>query len=473
MKLRTISLLSLLVLIIITFTLVACSKTSNLYKFFDSDGTLLHEVKVSDDLVPSYELPMDTEMWDYISWEATNSYEMTAKREPQYNYFIGNVFQIIVYDLGYVPISTGSGFVFNEDGWFITNNHVMDEGYYAEAIFDIRDSTKGESFTKLDIDLVSYQHSDKDIFIGKLTNYSKIGSEYYKEFSFSTQYLVGDLTYSVGYPNSSIKLEINKGYVQSDLSSIYDKVYSGITYIGSTSFIAPGSSGGILLNSNLEVLGMTTIGISDNNGNFILGGAIEAFNFINQISNVSSNSLKNYALFLHPDEAIFINFFKNHVSKNNKFSKTEMYDWVRYTWKFYDEVEFQNTIEQGGAGLKNGLITVDSDGWIKSEYSIYWEIGDRMEVSFYGYYSHTEGFKDFTYEFKYTWNDGDSYSCKSTEINYSTNISLTLNKYTITKSPYNLNISQENIEYMKDKFNDQYEWFSRFINSGFNTTQLP
>ena len=62
-----------------------------------------------------------------------------------------------------------------------------------------------------------------------------------------------------------------------DISSLYDKLYSGISYIGSTSYVAPGSSGGILLNDNLEVLGMTTIGTYKDNDDFDIGGSIKSF----------------------------------------------------------------------------------------------------------------------------------------------------------------------------------------------------
>jgi hypothetical protein len=48
-------------------------------------------------------------------------------------------------------ISTGTGFGFNEEGWLITNNNVMENGYFAKALFDIPDNQKSELFTKLDI----------------------------------------------------------------------------------------------------------------------------------------------------------------------------------------------------------------------------------------------------------------------------------------------------------------------------------
>jgi hypothetical protein len=87
----------------------------------------------------------------------------------------------------------------------------------------------------------------------------------------------------------------------------------------------------------------------------------------------------------------------------------------------------------------------------------YWESQGRREQSFSGYYSHTEKLKNFTYEFKYTWSSNEWYSLTSDSINYSSNIGLTLNRYT-TSSSYSINITQDNIDYAKEQFNYVYEW---------------
>lgn len=440
--------------VFLAILLISCS--TDKYIWLDANGEILYSASTQNGEIP--ELPKDTEKWEYIKWESTGKNEKTAVRKPKYSYFVGNVFQIIVYNLGKQPISTGSGFVFNDKGWFITNDHVMEDGYFAEAIFDIKDIEKGENFTKLDINLASYKHEDKDIFIGKIDNYSKIGNKYYQEFEFETVYKPGDLTYSVGYPNSSIRLEINEGYIRTDLSSLYDKVYSGINYIGSTSFIAPGSSGGILLNDNLKILGMTTIGISNENGSFDLGGSIEAFNYINLISSPNDSSLKDYAIFLHPEEKIFIGYFKeamSHEGKSNGTVRKEFSTYVRYTYTW----EREGVNDSGTAYTYIEKLEIDSDGWMNYEENFYWEAGSRREVEFYGYYSHSNGLKGFTFEYKYTWSQSDWYTLKSTNINYSPTISLTLNNYTTTKA-YNTTISQENIDYAKGVFNYIYKWLN-------------
>ena len=163
------------------------------------------------------------------------------KRTPEISDFVGNVFQVAVQDLGGQPIAFGSAFVFNSDGWFITNAHVMENAQYAQAVFNIPNTQTGESYTYLDINLGSYFNLDKDIYIGKVENYHSISS-YYKDFSLTQNYKIGDTTYSVGYPNASAELVINKGEITKEWSDLYEKLYSGNSYICSSSYIAPGSS---------------------------------------------------------------------------------------------------------------------------------------------------------------------------------------------------------------------------------------
>ena len=52
--------------------------------------------------------------------------------------------------------------------------------------------------------------------------------------------------------------------------------------------------------------------------------------------------------------------------------------------------------------------------------------------------------------------NGQYYTVKSTNINYSTNIYLTLNDYT-TDSSFTYTISEEDIMYAREQFNNVYE----------------
>ena len=58
------------------------------------------------------------------------------------------------------------------------------------------------------------------------------------------------------------------------------------------SYIAPGSSAGILINENFEVIGITTIGLyADNKTLYLAGGSIPTFVFKKFLSNLNENNL--------------------------------------------------------------------------------------------------------------------------------------------------------------------------------------
>lgn len=262
----------------------------------DYNGTVLNEVFIlEDEDVPSFDLPESNDKWLYEEWKKiteTDKIVFQAVRTPKTEYFLGNVFQIIVNDRQGKAVSSGSGFIINNEGWFVTNYHVMDDGYSATAYFDIKDATGGEQYTKLKVIGGVYGDKGKDIFIGKLEGYEKIKS-YYKVLTFTEKYTVGEISYSVGYPNSSIKLEINSGKILEEYSDIYNKI-DGVYYVMSDSYIAPGSSGGILINENFEIIGITSMGLyGDSNKNYyISGGSIPYVLFKNNISNLNANNLK-------------------------------------------------------------------------------------------------------------------------------------------------------------------------------------
>lgn len=263
----------------------------------DYDGSILNEVYiVADAELPLFDLPSSDEKWLYESWDkktGDNQILLQAKRSPNRNYFVGNVFQIVVKDSRGNPLSSGSGFIINDEGWFITNNHVMDNGYSATAFFDIKDNESGQQYTQLKIIGGVYHDEKKDIFIGKLQGYDKI-KDNYNPINFTEKYTEGETAYSVGYPNSTVKMEINSGKILEEYSDIYNKL-DGIYYVLSDSYIAPGSSGGILVNENFEVVGITTMGLySDSTkSNYVSGGSIPYFLFKNNLINLNEKNIKS------------------------------------------------------------------------------------------------------------------------------------------------------------------------------------
>lgn len=262
----------------------------------DYDGKVLQECFVTEkEETPTLDLPVDTDKWQYTQWNETSNGTDTvyeAQREPNSEYFVGNVFQIIVKDKQGKVLGSGSGFVINKEGWFVTNNHVMEKGYSAVAFFDIKDADAGQQYTQLDILGGVYNDERKDIFVGKLDNYSKI-SQHYNPISFTEKYTEGEASYSVGYPNASLKLQINAGEVLEEYADINNKI-DGVYYVLSDSYIAPGSSGGILVNGDFEVIGITSMGFyaDTSHEHYTSGGSVPYFLFKNAITKLSNGDIK-------------------------------------------------------------------------------------------------------------------------------------------------------------------------------------
>ncbi len=275
-------------------TAVRVAKEKFVWK--DSDGTVLAEQFVLKGESPAKrELPSGKPGWTYTKWDETTEDHTTtyiAQREPDASYFAGNVFQIVIADTSGKTLGTGSGYVFQKDGWFITNNHVMKGCYSAQAYFDIPDAEAGSRYTVLPILGGAYHDEDKDFFIGKLDGYEKIAHRF-QNIPFTQQYAQGDVCYSMGYPNSSVTMEINKGTIKEEYSNIYDKI-KGKYYVLSDCYIAPGSSGGILVNQAFEVIGITTIGLYADSSKKVYssGGSIPTYMFIQHTKELNASDIR-------------------------------------------------------------------------------------------------------------------------------------------------------------------------------------
>lgn len=433
----------------------------SIYRWFDADGTLLYE-EATNNQPSKYVLPNDNEKWNYIEWQqkqATNDYY--AYRLPQNSYFIGNVFQIVITDLE-VPYGFGSAFVFNDEGWFITNAHVMENAYTAQAIFEIPNESTGESFTYLNINEGSYYNLDKDIYIGKIENYNSIKA-YYQNIPVSSNYEIGDTTYSVGYPNATALLQINEGMGVMEYATLADKLYNGNTYIYSTSYIAPGSSGGILLNNDLEVIGITTKGLTIEE-EFIVGASITTFNFKNLLSYISNSDLVTLEEQFYDDYTTTINLFNqakaDYLNGETGTGRDILEDGTPYYY-YHGSSEGVNNNET--SYTYEEYVFVCSNGLIQYTTDYYWSTGQRRIINFYGYYSDKYGFSYFTYEFHTEWKNGTYYEIYCDNINYSEDVDLTLKNYTISDKSYGYTVSDSNITYAKEQFNYIIENFSNYM----------
>lgn len=156
--------------------------------------------------------------------------------------------------------SAGSGFILNDEGYVVTNHHVIaGEKYHTVNVFvpdgeqwrrEKFDNVEVESYSsyfdiallKLDIDEVS----DRGVDLVPLP------------VAPPRSVSVGDRVYAIGNPGLGRRLmehTVSEGIVSSTARNFND-----ILYIQTTAAINPGNSGGPLINDRGQVIGLVTLG---------------------------------------------------------------------------------------------------------------------------------------------------------------------------------------------------------------------
>jgi serine protease Do len=154
----------------------------------------------------------------------------------------------------------GSGIVFSEDGYVLTNAHVIEDANYIIGVID--DETEFNlSFVGMDTDLdIAVLQADRtDLPVATMGN--------------SDSVILGEDVVAIGNP-AGLTGTVTKGIVSS-ISRAYttsDNVER--TYIQTDTAISPGNSGGALLNMYGQVVGITTLKISEDETYEGLGFAI-------------------------------------------------------------------------------------------------------------------------------------------------------------------------------------------------------
>ena len=153
------------------------------------------------------------------------------------------VFQIIVYTQRGDAYGQGSGFFIDAGGTAVTNYHVLEEAYTAQAIL-----SDGRSF---DINGVLYADAEMDYAVFKVNGSGfatlPVGN--------SSTVKGGETIYTLGNPRGMTNT-ISNGIVSNPVSD-YQRM------ISITAPISSGSSGGALINAYGEVIGVTTGTITD------------------------------------------------------------------------------------------------------------------------------------------------------------------------------------------------------------------
>lgn len=168
---------------------------------------------------------------------------------------------------------TGTGFLINNDGYIVTNNHVI-KGYVSGKLFVINKYNRYENVTMVK------SYPKKDISILKIENYSN-GA--YLQLQNPNSIKKGHDSFSLGYPGGSdivgnMESQLDSTIKSGEVSKILETSSGNgfpLNYklIETSSDINGGNSGGPLLSRNGTVIGINTFKNNDI-GTLFQGGSI-------------------------------------------------------------------------------------------------------------------------------------------------------------------------------------------------------
>ena len=200
-----------------------------------------------------------------------------------YNRVNPAVVHIFVFDSNDGFLGTGSGFVIDDEGNIVTNNHVVADGVGYEVVFSSGERRRAELLgTDVDSDLAIIQISSLPADVQPVP----LGN--------SGDLQVGQFVIAIGNPfgeAGSMSIGIVSGLGRTLESQ---RVVSGGTFsipqiIQTDAAINPGNSGGPLLNLSGEVVGVNSAILSTTGANTGVGFSIP----VNAVSNIAPSLIAN------------------------------------------------------------------------------------------------------------------------------------------------------------------------------------
>ena len=150
------------------------------------------------------------------------------------------------------PAGLGSGFFVNENGYLITNYHVIDQETKIEVtVFEKRENGfEKKKFKQVRIEAIN---PFVDLALLKIEDMGDYKSKYCN-LGTVDQLRVGETVFAVGNP-MGLERTTTSGIV-----SLKNRGFEGLVYIQTNADINPGNSGGPLFNLCGEVIGVTNMG---------------------------------------------------------------------------------------------------------------------------------------------------------------------------------------------------------------------
>ena len=183
------------------------------------------------------------------------------------------VFYIEVYAYNGALERAGSGFFISEDGYAITNLHVVTNNSY--LVITTVDGEKYDNVTVVDAD------RENDLVLLKVESDAMFP---YLEAADSDAVKQGQITYAIGSP-FGLENTLSQGIISSA-----KRVIDGRTFIQMSVQIDSGSSGGALINEYGQVIAVTTASIMDNTADLNLAVPI------NMVKALDKNNTEEFLL---------------------------------------------------------------------------------------------------------------------------------------------------------------------------------
>jgi len=153
-------------------------------------------------------------------------------------------------------IGTGSGVIISEDGYIVTNNHVINDASEIEITLNDKKAYKAK--------LVGTD-SQMDIALLKIETEQKLA---YAVFGDSDNVQVGQWVLAVGNPYN-LNSTVTAGIISAKARNIGRQMQNNIqSFIQTDAVVNPGNSGGALVNTNGELIGINTM-ISSTTGSYV------------------------------------------------------------------------------------------------------------------------------------------------------------------------------------------------------------
>lgn len=153
-------------------------------------------------------------------------------------------------------IGTGSGVIISEDGYIVTNNHVINNASEIEITLNNKKAYKAK--------LVGTD-SQMDIALLKIDTNEKLP---YTIFGDSDNIRVGEWVLAVGNPYN-LNSTVTAGIISAKARNVGNQMQNNIqSFIQTDAVVNPGNSGGALVNTRGELIGINTM-ISSNTGSYV------------------------------------------------------------------------------------------------------------------------------------------------------------------------------------------------------------